>query len=203
MVRWSDHRYPEEYFQWNPGLFEHYRKEFHPGRWGELGQLTERPYVPELPQAFYFSPQRVTRDDVVLASNSYTVPEMRLLGMNDWVVLVPGLKDEYSDFQWRYDRLNQTVLSSIEDKTLDLDSARSCINYLRPYNADGSKAPNHFYYGVDRKTGEEIPADKVPVNGSISISDLKSLRIQSLYGMYVDEWVEIDFAEVLRALDQA
>ena len=129
------------------------------------------------PATYYFAPQRELSTDILLASNMAITPEMRFGMMNEWVVTLSGT--EYDDMQWRYDQLNWRLWKEQQGKAITWDVAWSLANFLRPgpdpYTPEGS-------YHCD-------PSEWVgcQITGSISLCDLDTSTIKSLYGYYGDE----------------
>lgn len=195
MVRWHNWQQDPAWFDFNQKLFEHYQRKWEPvkDQWGVRGQLCTSKHDYTLPGSFYFAPQRDKRDNLMLAGNQHIMPEMRLLGMSDWSNLVAAESD-YCDFQWRYDVLNNKLDTAINNGPMDQAKARDIINFLRPYNSDGSKAEFHAYYGVHTNpdgSQQDIPFHEVMVFGSVSLFDLRSLSIETLYDHYADPWVPV------------
>jgi len=202
-VRKDDYSYPKAYLDFNQPLFDYFQKKFPDEQaWGETGCLNESFKKEDLPCGYYFSPQREKRTKMMIAGNHFIVPEARLSAMNEWTSLVPALSHSFDDFQWRYDRLNllltKTIASDELNMALDFDTAWNIINFLRPYEADGSKAAYWEYYAL-RNNQVRLPQD-VPVEGSISLIDCTRLQMRSLWGMYCDQTVSIDFAAMLKAM---
>ena len=105
-VRKNDYAFDEAYLAFNKGLWKNYRKT-HPGTKLYDDAFTTKGYInradkeKNCPATAYFAPLRVGRNDVVIATNHFIVPEMRLCGMADWVTTVFG--NGVQDSQWRYD----------------------------------------------------------------------------------------------------
>lgn len=191
-VRWNNWHYPKEWLDWNQGLYAAMGYPWPEQGWGERDTLCPKgPRERQVPCAFYFAPQRETRPDLVLGCNSYVIPELRLLAMNDWTARLADESGDYDDFQWRYDELNRWILQTLDNGTYDLAACQDTTSFLRPCNPDRSPAPNHFYYGVDRQTGKDIPVDTIPVGGAMAAMDLLALRLRCQYGWFVDDWVEL------------
>ena len=190
MVRWSDYEYSFEYItKFNKRLWKFYRLiirffknrkiRIYPDAFDENGYINKTHSDENCPYSYYFAPQRDRRNDVVLTSNHFIVPEMRLCAMFPWTGFVA--QGELDDIQWRYDELNYEIFSALKDGgTIDFNKAKDLISFLRP---DGKFKE---YYNPDNK-----PLSEVQVHGSISILDLKNKIIESLYGYFADEWVRI------------
>ncbi len=133
------------------------------------------------PGPFYFAPQRHRRRDVLVATNHPIAPEIRLTAMNDWIALLA--RDNLNDSQWRYDELSREIMTAIDASPHGITerTAWDLINFLRP----NGKFPD-FY-----NPGAREPWPKVQVRGSVTLCDLTSRSMKSLYGYYGDEPVTI------------
>ncbi|MFI5367983.1 MAG: carcinine hydrolase/isopenicillin-N N-acyltransferase family protein [Spirochaetia bacterium] len=133
------------------------------------------------PGPFYFAPQRESRPDVLVATNNFISPEMRLVGMNTWTAIVAHTW--YDDFQWRYDELNNEVLNALDAHPNGLDDATawSVINFLT------SRGPFRAFHDPD----ESHRWQEVQVQGSVNLCDLTTRKLKSLYGYYGDDPVTI------------
>jgi hypothetical protein len=147
----------------------------------ERGYIAKRWDDENCPGPFYFPPQRETRTDLLVATNHYITPEMRMTSMNEWTAILAG--DHTADIQWRYDELNKRLLDLISGSPggVSEDTAWNTINFLR---ADGDFPK---YYNPDGS----IPPNKVQVHGSVSLCELKTRVLKSLYGYYGDDPVTI------------
>ncbi len=178
--------------RFNEGLFDHYNFPLMKGKWGPTGVFGIDQHDNVVPSAFYFAPQRECRNDLLVVTNQFLTPEMRLLAMNEWTAFFASASGMYDDFQWRYDILNRNILDELErNKKLTFDSAKELIDFLRPYEPDGKPATNHNYYSIYRDRVER--PKEVPIGGVVSVFDLKELKMRIHYGWYADEWVEVDF----------
>lgn len=160
-----------EWLAFNPPLFAHFGLAYDPAQFGELGELETEP------KAYYFAPQRETRDDLLIATNAYLDPRMRLTAMNRATVLVTG-QDQYFDIQRRYDELNRRLLTSIDGGGVDLEAARAALYRL---SQPGAK-----------------PSDQI--QGSITIAELHSddLVTHTHIGYFGDEWVTLGLMPFLQ-----
>ncbi|MCP4603885.1 MAG: hypothetical protein GY847_25755, partial [Proteobacteria bacterium] len=111
MVRWSDYEYPSEYLQFNSALFEHFDKEYNPADWGERGYVGKWWKDRNCPSAHYFAPQRENLDNLLVATNMYIIPEMRLHAMRPCVTTAAA--EYYDAIQWRYDALNDELVARL------------------------------------------------------------------------------------------
>ncbi len=159
-------------------------------RGAEYGRadFTERGYIcrswedQNCPGPFYFPPQREMRDDLLVITNHFIAPEMRMTAMNDWAAVLAG--SHTGDIQWRYDELNRRLLDAIKkapEKGMDRKAAWDIINFL------DAKGDFPKYYNPDGA----IPPDKVMVHGCVSLCELKQRVLTSLYGYYGDSPVTI------------
>jgi hypothetical protein len=155
--------------------------EYSKADFSERGFITPRWNVENCPGPFYFPPQREARTDLLVATNHFISPEMRLTSMNEWTAILAG--SHADDIQWRYDELNKRLLSAIAaaPEGMDEKTAWDAINFLR---ADGD-FPD--YYNPDGS----LPWRRIPVHGSVSLCELKSRSLKSLYGYYGDDPVTI------------
>jgi hypothetical protein len=138
------------------------------------------------PGPFYFSPQRESRPGVIVATNNFISPEMRLVGMNTWTAIVAA--SWYDDFQWRYDELNKELLEALDAHPDGLDDATawSLINFLTPSGrfAEYYKTPGQQWQDVQ-------------VHGSVTLCDLTARKMKSLFGYYGDDPVTITLPKYL------
>jgi hypothetical protein len=181
MVRWSDTRVPPEYLDFNPGLFQAMGKPYDPAAFGPDGYVDPTWKANNCPGATYFAPQRETRDDVVLLSNHFLIPEMRLTAMTHWTNDVAARN--WDDIQWRYDELHHRIAAAIEQGPVTREQARALIDFLDP----AGDFPAYY-----NPKGEDL--HDVQVHGSVSLLDLVERSIESHYGFYADDWVGITLA---------
>jgi hypothetical protein len=218
MVRWNDYVYPETYLELNRGLFQLFGREYDPDDFMERGYIVdswEEKHIPRrkrVPYGYYFAPQREHDAHLVLVTNMYIIPEMRLFAMHPWTNLLAA--SHYDNLQWRYDELNNELLDRLEDanQPLSLEEAKDAIDFLSP----NPQKKNHDYYDpkptstccqrlwhrLCRKfPGRHRPDPKsdhwkhIQVHGSVSLMDLKNKVIYSHYGYHGDEWVHISLKE--------
>lgn len=183
-VRWCNTSFPDEYLAFNGGLWQHYKTEH-----GANIQLHEDAFAPggyidrtleekNCPSSFYFAPRRTGRD-VLITTNHFLHPHMRLCAMEPWTaMLLNGYTD---DIQWRYDELNCEIRDTLaERRIIDYPSAKKLIDFLAPYG----RFPD--YYKNNPKSGDGM---ETVIKGCVSLFDLKKLTVESHYGYYCDEWV--------------
>lgn len=199
MVRWSDYLYPQAYVEnFDKKLWKHYNRQiFHspirlyPDAFAPKGYINRTYEEKNCPKSFYFAPQREQRDDVLLVINHFVVPEMRLCGMNPWTTFV--VEGKLNDIQWRYDELNNQILTALEpspgdSRKIDYAQARQLIDFLSPYG----KFPNYYANNFKSTDGKESV-----IAGSVSLFDLKALTLESHFGYYCDEWVKVQLRNYL------
>jgi YD repeat-containing protein len=184
MVRWSDYRAPDVYLDFNRGLFQKDGKPYDAGAFGERAYINPTWKDKSVPSMSYFSPQRETRDGLVLTSNNFVIPEMRLCAMHDWTARVA--RAQADDVQWRYDALNDELLAALEKGYVTYNEAKQIVNFIRP---DGKYAT---YYNPEGK-----PLSQASTEGSVSLMDLKAKTIESHYGFCSDEWITIHLLDYL------
>ncbi len=179
MVRENGFEYPACYNDnFNKTLFERFEKKYDHDEFSTMGYIDQTWTDTNCPTSFYFAPQRENNKNLVIVSNMYIIPEMRLCGMSEWIALI--LSSRFDDLQWRYDELNNELLTLLEKGYITYDEAKNTINFLSP---DG-KFPD--YYNKDHQ-----PLETLAIQGCVSIMDLKKVTIDSHYGYYDDEWVTI------------
>lgn len=192
MVRWSGYRYPEEYLEFNKGLWDQFNRNLfqlykvkYPEDFAERSYINKYYTDEDCPSNFYFAPQRETRDDVVIATNHCLIPEMWLPSMHKWTAFVSNW--QINDIQWRYDALSDLLLEKLdaggEGGGIDYETAKGLIDFLSPKR-------KYFPCYYDRQ--ERSPdCREIAISGSISIFDMKKKTIESQFGYYCDEWVKV------------
>jgi hypothetical protein len=217
MARWNDYQYPVEYLQFNEKLFKLFKKEYDPAAFGPRGYINPSWKSKNCPKGYYFAPQRETEPNMVLVTNMYIIPEMRLFAMHPWSNLMAA--SQVDDLQWRYDELNAQLLERLYPDPdgplvpLSLESAKDLADYLTP---DPDKGRHPEYYNPEPETsgwraalnrlrasilggGPVVPAQAdwrtIVIEGSVSLMDLKARTIYSHYGYYGDEWLSLRLQE--------
>jgi hypothetical protein len=178
MVRWSDTLVPAEYLDFNPALFQAMGKPYDPAAFRPDGYVDPNWKAANCPGAYFFAPQRETSSDVVLLSNHFLVPEMRLTAMKRWTNEVAGRN--WDDIQWRYDELYHRIAAAIQQGPVTRQQARALIDFLDP----AGDFPTYY-----NPKGEDL--HDVQVHGSVSLLDLVERSIESHFGYYADNWVGI------------
>jgi hypothetical protein len=168
--RWNGWQTPPQYLQLNPGLFKWMKVPYDPAKFEPQGYLNPD-WKTGLNKGYFFAPQRETKPDLLVVTNHYLIPEMRICAMKKWTNIVA--KDRIPDILWRYDELNKQCLDAYG--TIDYAKAKELIDFLSPKR----KFPG--YYG----------ANKV-IEGSVSLCDLTDLTIESHFGYQDDDWVKMD-----------
>jgi hypothetical protein len=182
MVRWEGFPEPTDYVRrFNPRLWRAFRKTLRQGAFSPRGAINRGPKERNCPGAMYFSPLRGRLHEVVLLTNHFVVPEMRLCSMHPWTQRVArGMID---DSQWRYDELNRRVLDSLEKNgPITLSEARRIIDFLSP----SGDYPSYY-----RNNPRSADGKAVSIFGSTNLFDLGSRIVESHYGYYADDWVRI------------
>lgn len=178
MVRWNDYQYPEAFLQFNPALFKQYNKPYNPAEFGEDGFINPTNSGTNCPQAYYFAPPRASQPDVVLATNMFITPSMRLCGMDPWTVEVAG--SHFNNLQWRYDTLNNLLMENYGK--IDAAKAREIVDFLAPYG----KFPDYYKNNIRSADGKTVQ-----INGATSLCNLTDKTITSHYGYFADEWIAL------------
>jgi len=181
-VRWESYGVPEAYLdEFNPLLWRYYRRNLREDAFDVDGFINRRPSDRNCPGAFYFAPVRGRRGQVVLTTNHFVVPEMRLCTMHPWAARMSRAR--VNDSQWRYDELNRRILATLDrDGPMTAESARRVLGFLDP----GGDYPDYYRRNPVSRDGKQ----KV-IFGSASLFDLKQRTVSSHYGYYADEWVRI------------
>jgi hypothetical protein len=173
-------------------LLEHFEKvRYDPSAYGEDGFIDPLPSSMHCPGPFYFAPQREEQDELVLAGNQFLNPAMRLTAMNDWMALLAAR--ELNDMQWRYDTLNHLFHEQIQQRSpIDEEGAWRLINFLSPNPELGSR------YSALEDAERGSWSDR-PIQGSVSLCDLESRKIKSLFGYHGDAPVSLTLPNYLKA----
>lgn len=193
MVRWSNYKYPVDYLNYNYTLWEFYNKKhtlekkLYSNAFSDNGFINRHHTENNCPSTFYFAPQRENNDNLVITTNHYVIPEMRIFAMHPWTASVVGNK--INDIQWRYDKLNNLILASLEDRGyIDYNSAKKIIDFLAPYG----NHPDYYSKNPKSRDGREIR-----IEGCTCIFDLKNKIVECHFGYYSDEWIKITLPNYL------
>ncbi len=185
MVRWCGGSFPEEYFEFNKGLWQNYQRtrdpniRLYPDAMLPDGFINRTPEEKNCPSSFYFAPQR-TQGHIHVTTNHFLLPHMRLCAMDPWCARVTHSK--VNDIQWRYDELNHQIREVLQQKgRIDYATAKRLIDFLAPYGRF-PKYHEKSPFSADEKTQR--------IEGCVSLFDLKARTVESHYGYYADDWVK-------------
>ncbi len=186
MVRWNGYEYPQAYLDFNPKLFEAGGKPYSPGLFGDSSSSSQPWKDKKCPSLRYFQPLGESRPNLVVATNSFIIPEMRLCAMYEWTALLARANAD--DIQWRYAELNRRLISTLDKSNgrMSYEEAKKILAFLAP---DGD-FPD--YYNSSHESLAELA-----IQGSLSLMDLKKKTMESHYGYYADEWVKISLPNYL------
>ncbi len=182
MVRWDDYEGVEPYIEtFNPSLWERFQRTIDPDAFHGRGRINPTYLDRNCPHSFYFAPLRGQSERVLLTTNHFVIPEMRLCGMQRWANRV--FKGRADDSQWRYDELNHRILGVLErEGAVSYDAARDLIDFLSP----AGDFPEYYRHVPKGPDGQHSM-----IYGSVSLFDLKKRTVESHYGYYADRWVRI------------
>jgi hypothetical protein len=191
IARWDDYQYKKGFLKFNDRLFKKFYKQFVAQDFLGRNLINDNWEDQKVPKAYYFAPLRTDEPDVagvIIATNHFITPEMRMCAMDPWTAEVAGEKN-YNDIQWRYDELNKRVMNAYGK--IDFDKALELIDFLAPYP---NTRPFHKYYG---HKGHDTSSDgkSYVIDGSVSVCNLTDRIITSHFGYYHDEWVQITLGE--------
>jgi hypothetical protein len=187
-VRWDDYEFNEGFFEYNDGLFKRFEKQFVAQDFEGTACINKKWDDENVPKAYYFAPKRTGKPGVIIATNHFITPEMRLCGMDPWTAEVVA-RDHYDDIQWRYDELNKRVMAAYGK--IDFEKALELIDFLAPHPKE---RPFRGYY---KREGHDTSSDgkSCVIDGSVSVCNLTDRVIKSHFGYYHDEWVRITLGE--------
>lgn len=187
MVRWNNYKYPKEYLEFNPGIWDLYNSRnkteaaIIPDAFSERGYINRNRKDKNCPSTYYFAPQREESDEILIATNHYIIPEMRYFAMYKWVQEV--LKRSLNDIQWRYDTLNDMIFERIQEKgSISFDDVKELTGFLSP----AGRFPDYYDKNPRSSDGKEIR-----IEGCDCAFDLKNCIVESHYGYYGDNWVRL------------
>ena len=211
LIRWDDYRDPcgtRGFDVFNTGLWKRrlrFRLQWHKikDQFGPTGVLADSSHRRRCPSGSYFAPLRGEPGRIVLTSNHYITPEMRLCTMDKWTNMLDAR--HVDDSQWRYDTLNQLVHKARwirpdgsprpQPRPLAYEDVKRIINFLEPACAGGdcpyaAKTSCYTYrkYRNPACKKEQLP---IAIQGSVSVFDLKERSIESYFGYYGDSWVTL------------
>ncbi|MFC2094891.1 hypothetical protein ACFLSW_00420 [Candidatus Bipolaricaulota bacterium] len=212
MVRWEDYDDPcgeRGYHTFNERLWKrNLRSRL---AWGEVkdqfgrqGRIVLKSTQKRCPSGSYFAPLRGEPGSIVLSSNHYICPEMRLCAMDKRTNVLDA--QHVDDSQWRYDTLNHLVQQArwgdeqegarrSEALPIPYDEAKRLINFLEPECAHGDcpYTVKRTCYHYKRYKNRACKQSKRPIaiEGAVTLFDLKRRTIESYFGYYGDEWVKL------------
>lgn len=185
MVRWCGDPFPEQYFNYNSGLWQHYRESrdqdihLYADAFSPSGFINRKPKEKNCPSSFYFAPQRTDRN-IFITTNHFLLPHMRLCAMDPWCAQV--VQGKVNDIQWRYDELNHQIRETLEEQgSVSYEAAKRLAEFLAPYG----KFPDYYRKNPKSRDGKELR-----IEGCTSLFDLKKCSVESHYGYYADRWVK-------------
>ena len=182
MVRWDDYVEPTDYRPFNDGLWRRKPKRRYPDAFTRVGRIDRTHEEHNCPSSSYFAPLRARRNQVVICSNHYVIPEMRLCAMTQWINILESMCADNS--QWRYDELNRRTLLALQDGPIDAETAKELIDFLAPNRVTGHPT----YYEKSPKSPDGL---ETAIEGVISLFDLKRRTVESHYGYSCDDWIRI------------
>lgn len=184
MARWCDGSFPDAYFTFNSGLWRYYQENhdrrirLHADAFSDAGFINRAPDEKNCPSNFYFAPRRTGRN-VIVTTNHFVLPHMRLCAMDPWSAQV--VRSRTNDIQWRYDALCGQIRQTIEAQGgVDYAAAKQLADFLAPYG----KFPRYYQNNPKSRDGKTLR-----IEGCVSLFDLKKNTVESHYGYYADEWV--------------
>lgn len=195
-IRRDDYAYPDTFFSFNPGFFTKFGKTYDPEEFFNESAFIDSTFrAKAVPKGYYFAPQRETKPDLVLTTNMYINPSMRLCSMAPWTIMVSA--DHMDDAQWRYDALNRLLLKNYGK--IDFQKAKDIIDFLAP----NGKFYTDFYQEINNsdyfyQIAASSDGKTLQVFGATSICDLTEKVIESHYGYFADEWTRISLQNYLK-----
>jgi len=195
-IRCDNYVYPDTFFYFNTGLFMRFDKPYDLEEFFDKTGFVDSTFKAKaVPNGYYFAPQREEKSDMVLATNMYINPSMRLCSMAPWTTMISA--DHMDDTQWRYDALNKILLK--EYGKIDFEKARDIIDFLAP----NGKYYTNFYEEVNNsdyfyQIASSSDGKTLQIFGATSICDLTEKIIESHYGYYADEWVKMSIGNYIK-----
>ena len=183
-MRWYGEPLPQEYLNFNTGLWQAWNAAnsppitLLPGALLPDGFINRIPEEHNCPSTQYFAPVRAL-PNVHMTGNHFLLPHMRMCAMDGWVArLTHGHAD---DIQWRYDALRYQISETLKrEGTISFGSARRLADFLAPYGA----YPKYYQKKPRSRDGRALR-----IEGCVSVFDLKACAAESHYGYFADEWV--------------
>jgi len=178
--RWENFHYPSEYLRFNRDLFRQFGRTTRRDAFDPAGHINGSPREENCPDAYYFAPLRGRKGRIVLTTNHFIIPEMRLCSMHPWANRM--FRARVHDSQWRYDELNRRLCSAIDNVgPISGKQAKELISFLAP----GGDFPTYY-----RHSPRNADGTRTIIFGSTSVCRLKDRTMESRYGYYGDEWVQ-------------
>lgn len=193
MVRMHDYRYPVDYLAFNEPLIEdftgnciqygylsptNYSYAYNVADFAPNGFIDKSWKGHNCPMSHYFAPLRNNSGNLIVATNQFLIPEMRLCAMSPVSDFIA--QSHWDDIQWRYDELSSRLRKALQKNQLSYEKAKETIDFLA---ADGEFGD---YYNKDGKLLTEVP-----IQGTVSLLDLKKKTVESRYGYYSDAWIKL------------
>ena len=182
MVRWDQFHLPRDWIDtFNPRIWRRFRRCLHRDAFSPYGRINHTPEERNCPTGYYFAPLRGRKRNVILTTNHFVIPEMRLCSMHPWANRI--FSRHHDGSQWRYDELNRRILTTLDRRgPIDRETAKRLLCFLYP---DGDYP--HFYARNPRsRDGKERL-----ILGSTTLFDLKARIVETHYGFYNDAWVQL------------
>lgn len=187
-----DWRFPEEYLEFNKGLYDLAGVPFNDSDdvWGKTGYVfstfdEENEITKTALHNNFFPPMRENLPDVQLVSNNAIVPEFRTSMMsyagNFWEITAHAA-------QWRYDDINARIMESYG--SIDAAKAMEIASFLSP-----RVTPGYWTNTIN----ESDPMSAI-IEGTINVMQLsktKGLKLASKTGYWSDAWTHITLTEYL------
>lgn len=212
MVRWDDAPEPEPYTStfneklwgrtwWSRWLlWPRVHDEFGPG-----GRINRQPWHRFCPSSAYFAPLRTEPGRLLLATNHYITPEMRLTSMDDRILILDGISHYANDSQWRYDLLNARVRRARglaerdageegPPRSIGRETAREIINTFEPACTETGRCPYLvqracYHFRKFRSPECRRRRGPIPIEGAMALFDLRRRSIEAYFGYYGDDWI--------------
>ena len=187
MIRDSGYVPPDDIAAVNASLFKLGKKPHSLDQEGANGRYHTRKRKPwkqkAVPKAYYFPPQRESRPDLLIVTNQFLTPEMRLCSMGSWASMVAASSED--DLQWRYDELNSQIREMIDSSSsrgekITLEQAKSLVDFLSPRR----QHPAYYAKNASSAKGKRI-------EGAIALFDLTDRVLHAYYGYYDNTWLRL------------
>jgi len=184
-------------------------------QFGAEGMISAKHTESRCPSGSYFAPLRAEPGKIVITSNHYLCPEMRLTAMDKTCTRLD--KRYASNSQWRYDELNRRVYKArwYEKETgrrldapnkIGIETAKDVINCLEPRCTNGKcpyTLPGRCYHYAKHPTeacrkrwfSKKKNDPPIAIEGAISVFNLSKRTVESYYGYYGDPWVKLRLME--------